>query len=92
MIRKFTQINESAQTYDNPLNLPPLETLGDGEFEGALWGHCFAYGNGKYYSQTGTKNIYPYKVIVTVKDGVVQRPYEFVDNFQHPDLKALFEN
>lgn len=43
MIRKFTQINESAQTYDNPLNLPPLETLGDGEFEGALWGHCFAY-------------------------------------------------
>ena len=42
-------INESRK---NPVeDYPKVETLGIGEFEGVLWGHCFLYEGQKYYSE-----------------------------------------
>ena len=92
-MKKLSQIciNESQQTYDNSLNFPPVESLGDGEYEGALWGHCFAYNGNKYYCEIGTRNIYPYKVSVVIKNGKFEPPFRFIDKFQHPELKYLFE-
>lgn len=84
------QQEENVVEYDNPLNLPPIETLGDGSFEGALWCHCFVHDGKKYYSGMGTKNIYPYKCSVVIKNGEFER-FDFTDKFQHPDLKKLFK-
>ena len=44
-----SQINES----DNPIKdkYPNVKELGIGEFDGALWGHCFLYEGKKYYSE-----------------------------------------
>lgn len=91
-MKKFTQLNESQKTYDNFLNMPPVESLGDGEFEGALRGNCFVYAGKKYYVETGTRNIHPYKVSITIKDGEIQKPYNYIDNYQHPELKNLFQD
>jgi len=42
--------------------------------------------------ETGTRNIYPYKVSITIKDGEIQKPYNYIDNYQHPELKNLFQD
>lgn len=89
-MKKFSELNESKETYDNCLNLPPVESLGDGVYEGALWGHCFAHNGNKYFCQIGTKNIYPYKINVVIENGEC-KPFDFIDKFQHPELKSLFE-
>lgn len=80
------RINES-----NTPNLPPVESLGDGEFEGALWGSVFAYNGNKYLCKNGLLNLYPNKVKLTIKDGNVVVPFEPVDKFQRPELKSLFD-
>lgn len=80
------RINES-----NTPNLPPVESLGDGEFEGALWGSVFFYNGNKYQCKDGFLNLYPYKVKLIIKDGKVVVPFEPVDKFQHPELKNLFD-
>lgn len=80
------RINES-----NIPNLLPVESLGDGEFEGALWGSVFAYNGNKYQCKDGLLDLYPCKVKLTIKDGKMEFPYVFVDNFQHPELKSLFD-
>ena len=96
-IHSIQQIKNKIMTHILRINesytpdLTPVETLGDGEFEGALWGHCFAYKGNKYYCKMGTKNIYPYKIKLTIKDGKMEFPYMFVDKFQHPELKNLFD-
>ena len=38
---------------------PSVNVLGDGEYDGMLWGHCFDYNGHKYYSKIGWKNIRP---------------------------------
>ena len=46
-------INEST----NPITekYPNVLTLGDGEYNGILWGHCFLYENNKYYKDDNGK-------------------------------------
>ena len=90
-MKKISELNESLQNkYDNPLNLPPVESLGDGVFEGALWGQCFAHEGKKYFCKTGTLNIFPYKVSVVIKNGEVEN-FNQLDEYQHPELKKNFE-
>lgn len=72
-------------------DLTPVESLGDGEFEGALWGSISAYNGNKYLCKDGLLNLYPCKVKLTIKDGNVVVPFEPVDKFQHPELKSLFD-
>lgn len=80
------RINES-----NTSNLPPVESLGDGEFEGALWGSVFAYNGNKYQCKDGLLNLYPCKVKLTIKDDKMGFPFVFVDKFQQPELISLFD-
>ena len=47
-MKKINKINES-NVYDNFLNLPPVESLGDGVYEGAIVGHCFSHNGNKYF-------------------------------------------
>ena len=48
-----TFITESLNNYPN------VKELGNGEYNGILWGHCFLYENKKYYSGIGWKNMFP---------------------------------
>lgn len=89
-MKKFSKLNESNE-YDNFLNLPPVESLGDGVYEGALWGHCFSHNGNKFYCSSGTRNKYPYKVRVIIENGEC-KPFDFIDNFQHPNLRDLFND
>lgn len=90
-MKKLSKLNEAQETYDNFLNLPPVDALGDGRHEGALWGHCFACEGCKYWSETGLRNIYPMKVAMTVENGKCLPGFEELDKYQHPELKELFE-
>lgn len=79
-------INESINP--NPNNWPNATELGEGEFEGALWGHCFLYEGNKYYSELGWKNIYPGYCIMEVKEGnAIPRQK---DKYQRQELVAEF--
>ena len=51
-MKKISKINES-NVYDNFLNLPPVESLGDGVYEGAIVGHCFSHNGNKYFYKIG---------------------------------------
>ena len=51
-MKKINKINES-NVYDNFLNLPPVESLGDGVYEGAIVGHCFSHNGNKYFCKIG---------------------------------------
>ena len=53
----------------NPNNWPNVTELGDGEFNGALWGHCFLYEGNKYFSETGWLNAYPSYCTMEIKEG-----------------------
>ena len=73
----------------NPNNWPDVKTLGEGSFDGALWGHCFLYEGQKYYSDIGWKNIFPsYCKMVIENDEAF--PHQ-VDIYQRPKLKELFD-
>jgi len=84
-ITKF--INESIS---NPVeDYPKVETLGTGEFEGILWGHCFLYEGQKYYSGLGWMNMFPsYCKMEINEDKAIPRQ---VDQYQRSDLKKLFD-
>ena len=79
-------INESI---DNPIeDYPKVETLGIGEFDGILWGHCFLYEDNKYYSGIGWKNMFPSYCKMVINEERVF-PHQ-VDIYQRSDLKKLF--
>ncbi len=80
-------INES----NNPVQekYPNVLTLGDGEYKGILWGHCFLYENNKYYSEMGWRNCFPSYCKMMVENGKTT-PHQ-IDEYQRPDLKKLFE-
>lgn len=84
-MKKFTQLNESKGQ-----DLPPVESLGDGVYEGALWGSCFVYNGKKYLCKEGLLNLFPNMVKITVKDGSVVLPHTSIDEMQRPELKELF--
>ena len=83
-------INESQNESQNPVeDYPNVLELGNGEFNGALWGHCFAYEGKKYYSDMGWRNAFPIycKMIIENDKAIPQQ----TDKYQRPDLKKLFE-
>ena len=88
-MKKISKINET-NVYDNFLNLPPVESLGDGVYEGAIVGHCFSHNGNKYFCKMGIKNLYPCKINVIIENGECKQ-FNFIDKFQHPELKYLFE-
>lgn len=67
---------------------PSIIELGDGEYRGILWGHCFLYENKKYYSPIGWKNMFPSYCNMTIKEGKIM-PQQ-VDIYQRKELKKLF--
>lgn len=70
---------------------PNVTKLGDGVYEGIIWGHCFLYKGKKYYSEQGIKNMYPcyFKAIIS-GNSVKLEPYK--DGYQHKDLVSEFED
>lgn len=68
---------------------PNVKTLGDGEYDGALWGHCFVYEGKKYYSECGWRNVYPMYCKMIVKGDDVFP--EQKDIYQRPELKKLYQ-
>ena len=87
-MRKLGEIlNENVNP--NPNNWPDVKTLGDGEYDGALWGHCFVYEGKKYYSECGWKNIYPSYCKMVIENGKAWARQ--VDIYQRPKLKELFD-
>lgn len=92
-MRKLGEIlNEDVsikKTPNNPNGWPDVKTLGEGSFEGILWGHCFLYNEQKYYSGIGWMNCFPsYCKMVIENDEAF--PYQ-VDEYQRPKLKELFD-
>lgn len=83
---KKEKTNESVV---NPVEkYPNVITLGDGEYDGVLWGHCFVYEGNKYYSDCGWRNIFPmYCKMVIEGDNAWAHQ---VDKYQRPDLKKLY--
>ena len=77
------------ESVNNPNKWPDVMTLGDGTFEGILWGHCFLYENKKYYSGMGWRNCFPSYCKMVIENGEVF-PYQ-VDEYQRPKLKELFD-
>ena len=77
--------NESISTINQ---YPNVNILGDGEYDGVLWGHCFVYEGHKYYSQMGWKNMYPSycKMIICGNDVIPKQ----IDIYQRKELKKLF--
>ena len=69
-------------------NWPNVTTLGDGEYDGALWGHCFVYEGQKYYSECGWRNIFPSYCKMVIENGKAWAHQ--VDEYQRPKLKELF--
>ena len=67
---------------------PNVNVLGDGEYDGVLWGHCFVYEGHKYYSQMGWENMYPSycKMIIHGNDVIPKQ----IDIYQRKELKKLF--
>lgn len=76
---------------NNPVKekYPDIKTLGIGEFDGALWGHCFVYEGKKYYSECGWRNMFPMYCKIVIKDDSICA--QQVDEYQRPELKELFK-
>lgn len=84
--KKKEQTNESVV---NPVEkYPNVTTLGDGEYDGVLWGQCFVYDGHKYYSECGWRNMYPSycRMIIHGDDAAPKR----MDIYQRKELKKLF--
>lgn len=77
--------NESISTINQ---YPNVNILGDGEYDGVLWGHCFVYEGHKYYSKIGWKNMFPSycKMIIHGDDTIPKQ----IDVYQRKELKKLF--
>ena len=77
--------NESISSINQ---YPNVNILGDGEYDGVLWGHCFVYEGHKYYSKIGWMNIYPsYCKMMIHGDDVIPKQ---MDIYQRKELKKLF--
>lgn len=68
---------------------PNVTVLGDGEYNGALWGHCFVYEGKKYYSECGWKNIFPSYCKMVIENGKAWAHQ--VDIYQRESLKKLYQ-
>lgn len=68
---------------------PNVTVLGDGEYDGALWGHCFVYEGQKYYSECGWKNIFPSYCKMVIENGKAWAHQ--VDIYQRESLKKLYQ-
>lgn len=77
--------NESISTINQ---YPNVNILGDGEYDGVLWGHCFVYEGHKYYSKIGWRNMFPSycKMIIRGNDVIPKQ----IDIYQRKELKKLF--
>lgn len=77
--------NESISTINQ---YPNVNILGDGEYDGVLWGHCFVYEGHKYYSKIGWRNMFPSycKMIICGDDSIPKQ----IDSYQRKELKKLF--
>ena len=65
-------IKESKNSPDE--NYPNVKELGEGEFNGILWGHCFLYEGNKYYSEIGWKNMFPSYCNMKINENVIILP------------------
>lgn len=81
-------LTENDDNSNNPENLPRLAELGDGEYEGTIWGNRFNFENKDYYSEIGAFNIFPSPATAVVENGEVRR---FKDNkeYQMPPVTVL---
>lgn len=68
---------------------PNVKKLGNGEFDGILWGHCFLYEGNKYYSEIGWKSVYPMYCKMEINEEKTW-PHQ-VDQYQYKELKKLYE-
>ena len=77
--------NESISSINQ---YPNVNILGDGEYDGVLWGHCFVYEGHKYHSKIGWKNMYPSycKMMIHGDDAIPKQ----IDIYQRKELKKLF--
>lgn len=51
--------------------LPSVLELGDGVFEGTIWGSCFTYDGKEYKSEIGALNIFPSKATLEIRNGKI---------------------
>ena len=87
-MKNLTQyINESIDY--NPNNWPNLKELGNGEFNGILYGNCFIYNEKKYFSEYGVLSMFPIYTKAIINDNDIQ--FDSIDNCQRPELKELFK-
>lgn len=71
------------------ISKPNIKILGDGVYEGALWGHTFLYKGKKYHTEEGWMNIFPAYCKATVKGDDVS--LQQVDNYQRRSLIKDFD-
>ena len=81
-------LNESMNP--NPNNYPSIVELGEGQFEGAMWGNCFLYEGNKYFCENGVLGIYPCYCKATINENNVS--IEPTDNYQRPELVEQFKD
>ena len=81
-------INESIDYKPNPNNWPNVKELGNGEYEGAIYGNCFIYNEKKYFSDYGVLSMFPSYCKITVNEDDIQISS---DDCQRPELKELFK-
>ena len=86
-LSEYININESSENSDK--KYPNVKELGEGEFNGILWGHCFLYEGNKYYSEIGWKNMFPSYCNMKINETEAW-PCQ-VDKYQRKDLKKLFD-
>ena len=84
---KPTPVKESFSPTED---YPNVLTLGDGEYNGAQWGHHFAYDGKIYYTDTGIRNMYPMYFKIVIKDGKIVE-FGQTDIYQRQDLRKLFQ-
>ena len=91
LVDKENEEDEKKKTNESISSInqyPNVNILGDGEYDGVLWGHCFVYEGHKYHSKIGWKNMYPSycKMIIRGNDVIPKQ----IDIYQRKELKKLF--
>lgn len=91
LVDKENEEDEKKKTNESISSInqyPNVNILGDGEFDGVLWGHCFVYEGHKYHSKIGWKNMYPSycKMMIHGDDTIPKQ----IDVYQRKELKKLF--
>lgn len=91
LVDKENEEDEKKKTNESISSInqyPNVNILGDGEYDGVLWGHCFVYEGHKYHSKIGWKNMYPSycKMMIHGDDAIPKQ----IDVYQRKELKKLF--